>query len=106
LNGCDKTIPELGNRLEKTGLLGSVVQSRANLPDCIVQAMLEIDEGFRAPNAFGNFCPTYDLPRTRSEEDENFGRLGLELDAGSIPAQFSGMEIKLEALEDGNPSGI
>ena len=102
--GCDEAISEFGKSLEEARLFDIVFQGGANLADGEVQAMLKIDKGLRSPNTFGKFRPAYDVARARNEQNQDFGGLGLQFDADSIVAEFSGVEIKLEAFEDGNHS--
>jgi hypothetical protein len=61
--------------------------------------MLKVDERVVGPKLLLDFFSCDELPRARSEQDEDLERLGLELDETVAFSQLAGLEIDGERVE-------
>ena len=67
-------------------LLGVIFQGGTNLPDGIVQTLLEVHKSFGTPNLFRQFLSCDYLAGMAHEERQDFGRLRLKLQRRPIAA--------------------
>ena len=70
-------------RLDEPRIIGIIAERRAQPLDRGIQAVLEIDEGPRRPQALAQLVARHDIARTIEHHHENFERLILQPDADS-----------------------
>src|SRR5581483_4305400 len=97
---ANKAVAALGNGLNILRMLGIVFEHRTNLPNCKVEAVLEIDMDFGSPDLFNYLLPGDDFAGAACKSRQHFRRLRLKLDGRSITAQFSTATVQLKFAEE------
>jgi hypothetical protein len=82
-----------------------VLEDGTDLPDGKVQTLLEIDKCLGTPNLPGDLRAGNDFPLAADQQDENLGRLRLELERGAPPAKFPRAQVKFEVAKADNVGG-
>src|SRR5207244_1475392 len=73
-----------------------IVERGTDLLDAGVQAVLEVNEGFLAPNLLPELLPSDQLAGARGEQDEDFGGLGRQVDLPPGFPEFAALGVQLE----------
>ncbi len=94
-----KAVPPFWNGLNVKRTFGIIAKRTSNLPYGEVEASFIIDKSLGAPNLLNNLVAGDGFSPIAHQQSENFGWLWLELDRGSICAQFTTSEIQLELRE-------
>src|SRR5579864_6493166 len=97
---ANKAIPAFGNGLNVLRMVGIVFEHRTNLPNCKVEAMLEIDMDFGSPDLFNYLLPGDDFAGAACQRCQYFRRLRLKLYRGPVAAQFSTATVQLKFAEE------
>jgi hypothetical protein len=76
-----------------------VAQGQPNLPDRIVESLVEFDKGRIAPDASAQLLPRHNLAATLQQNAQNAQRLGLNPYRPAIAKELSRLGIELEFAE-------
>src|SRR5262249_7008763 len=92
-------VAALLDRLHEPRLRRFVVEHEPNLPDAVVQPLVELDEGRLVPDRAAQLVARDDLSRALDEEREDAARLRLDPYAGAVAGQRARAGVELEAAE-------
>jgi hypothetical protein len=95
-NRSNKTIPDSRFGCDVAWFVRRVAKSVTQLPDCDVQALIEVDKGVLRPKTRVQVRPAYGFPGVFQERLEKLGRLALQLEANATLAQNAAIRFKLE----------
>ena len=70
-----------------------IVQGGTDLLDAGVQPVLEVNEGFLAPNLLPELLSSNQLAGARGEQDEDFGGLGRQVDLHPGFPEFATLRV-------------
>src|SRR6185436_4790972 len=76
-----------------------VAESAADLPDAVVQALIELDEGRPIPDGVTEFLARHDVAGALDQDGEHAKRLWLEPDAAATAEQQRRARIQFEVPE-------
>src|SRR5439155_18557158 len=85
-----------GAGLDVARRFGMIVERGTDLLDAGVQAVLEVNEGFLAPNLLPELLPSDQLAGAPGEQDEDFGGLGGEVDIHPSFPEFATLGVYVE----------
>jgi hypothetical protein len=88
----NEPIALFGQRLDIAGFRNLVAQGQPNLPDRIVESLVEFDKGRIAPDASAQLLPRHNLAATLQQNAQNAQRLGLNLYRPAIAKEFPRLE--------------
>ena len=73
-----------------------IVERGTDLLDAGVQTVLEVDEGFLAPNLLPELLPSDQLAGARGEQDEDLRGLGRQIDLHPGFPEFAALGVQVE----------
>ena len=94
--GRDELISAFGDGPNKPRRLRRISQSRADLGNAEIQAAIEVDERFRAPNRLPQRFPGDHLACVLEKQTQNLCRLGLQVYGDAIAMQNTSGGIEVE----------
>ena len=98
-DGCEKPVSAARQRLDKGRIVGGVAERFSKPGDDRVQAVVEVDECFAAPDVAPQFLARDDVPRMLDERQERLKRLLLEALFDAAALELAGAGIQLERAE-------
>jgi len=94
-----KAVPTSWNGLDESRRLGAVGERQPDLPDAVVQTLIEVDERVVGPDFLPDLFPRQELSGAARQEGEHFHGLRLKLDQPAASAQLAVRRIELETVE-------
>jgi hypothetical protein len=88
-----KTISPTGKSPNVGGMFGVISKGCADLLNAEIQALVEIDKGFIAPDMIPDLFSSDNLTCAPDQKHQYLGGLGSELHAHSIFSQLSGRQF-------------
>jgi len=85
----NEAVAPLRERLQELRLLGVVFERGPNLPDRVIQPLLKIYKGLRAPDLLDQFLPSHDFASTTDQERQNLGWLRRQSQRSSIATKIT-----------------
>jgi hypothetical protein len=95
----DEAVTSAGESFHKAGIFGGVAESVPKPFDCSVEAVVEVYESVRRPEASMQFLASDELAGALQEEGQNVKGLVLESHLGAVPAEFAGAQVSFEDSE-------
>jgi hypothetical protein len=105
LHRRDKPVAAARQRLDESRILSRVAERFAQLPDCVVQSDIEIDERLGRPEMLPELLARDDFTWTGQQEPQNLKGLFRKPHLQAVSAQFTGLRVELEDAEADNSGG-
>jgi hypothetical protein len=86
---CNEAVTVPGQRLYVAGVLGRVHQSRPDLTDGLIEAVLKVHEGLSRPELLAQFLPRDDFPRSLHQQSQHLEGLFLQFELRPALAQLA-----------------
>ena len=99
LDGRNEPVPELGNCFDVPGIVGRVAQRRAQLLDCAVEAVFEVDECIAIPKLGAHLFARDDFARAVEQHFQDGEGLTGEAHPYAVLAQLPRRQIYFENSE-------
>ena len=92
----DEPVSAFRQGLDILRILRGVAERLADLINRRAQAVVEVDDRFRAPDLLLQFLPGDDFSGVAEQDGEQLERLALQLDADAALPQFTGPQVGFE----------
>ena len=93
---CGEAVAALLQRLDENGRRGVITKRHANLPDAVVQTLVELDERRLVPDPLAQLFARDQRARLYDQNFEDTQRLRLDSDWAAVADQLPRIQIELE----------
>ena len=95
----NKPVPAAGQSFDVARCVGGIAENFTKARDCVVKAMVEIDEGVGCPELASQFLAGYKMARSLEQYRKELYGLAVQTQFDTAFTQFSSMLIQFKRVE-------